>query len=305
MNITVIGAGAVGGYFGSRLHDAGVNVTFLVRERRFNQLKEEGLTVESINGDTYIKEPNIVSDVTKIEACDLVILSVKGYHMDGIYPQLEVLVKKGAKILPLLNGMEHYELLKERFGEESVIGGLCYIVTTLDNGRIVHTSKLHDIVYGPLVEEQATFCEELLPLFEKANMNVTLSKNILNEIWSKYAYITAFSGITTSSRLEIGMIRDTPEALELFKELGKEMYQLAKAYGVDLGDSLVQSFEDRAHQFPRNATSSMHQDLRKGLPLELESLQGGAIRMGEAKGIHLDKVKVIYALLKPFEHGRN
>src|SRR5690554_491892 len=114
MNITVIGAGAVGGYFGGRLHESGENVTFLVRERRLQQLDEKGLKINSVNGDTTIDNLQLETDVAKISHCDLVLLSVKGYHLDGVIPQLEVLVQKGAKILPLLNGVEHYDVLAEK-----------------------------------------------------------------------------------------------------------------------------------------------------------------------------------------------
>ncbi|RKQ17646.1 ketopantoate reductase family protein [Oceanobacillus bengalensis] len=304
MNITIIGAGAVGGYFGARLHDAGANVTFLVREKRKKQLDEDGLNVTSVNGDTYLKEPNVVTNASDIEACDLLILSVKGYHLDGIYPQLEVLVNKGAKILPLLNGMEHYEVLEKKVGQEAVIGGLCFIISTLDKGHIVHTSKQHDLIFGPLKESQRALCKKLAMILEQANVNFTCTDEIQNEIWNKYAFITAYSGVTTASRLEIGAIRKQKETLTLYKEVAEEMRQLAEAYGVNLGgDQFLQSIEEKSFQFPEYATSSMHQDFRKGLPLELDSLQGGALRMAESKGLKLPIIKTLYGLLKPFESG--
>ncbi|MFA8439735.1 ketopantoate reductase family protein [Pueribacillus sp. YX66] len=304
MNITVIGAGAVGGYFGGRLHESGENVTFLVRERRLQQLDEKGLKINSVNGDTTIDNLQLETDVAKISHCDLVLLSVKGYHLDGVIPQLEVLVQKGAKILPLLNGVEHYDVLAEKLGRDAVLGGLCFIITTLDhNGHILHTSKQHGMIFGPLVEEQKEVCERFSERTKKANFDDTYSVNILKEIWKKYAYIVAYSGVTTASRLEIGQIRSNEETLALYKESADEMQQLAKAYGIDLGDDFGEKTAKQAFDLPEQATSSMHQDFRKGLTLEVESLQGGALRLAEKKGLDLPIVRTLYRLIKPYEQA--
>lgn len=302
MNITVIGAGAVGGYFGGRLHEIGANVTFLVREKRFQQIKEKGLKIKSVNGDVTIENPQFETVTTNISDCDLVLLSVKGYHLDGVIPQLEALVQKGAKILPLLNGVEHYDMLVEKLGREAVLGGLCFIITTLDeDGYIVHTSKQHGLIFGPLVEGQREICEQFSELTKKANFDGTYTGDILKEIWKKYAYIVAYSGVTTASRLEIGPIRANKETLALYKETADEMQRLAKAYGIDLGEDFGEKTAEQAFDFPEQATSSMHQDFRKGLTLEVESLQGGALRLAEKKGLDLPIVRTLYRLIKPYE----
>ncbi|SHG18698.1 ketopantoate reductase family protein [Ornithinibacillus halophilus] len=304
MNITVLGAGAVGGYFGSRLADAGANVTFLVREKRKEKLESTGLRIKSVKGDTYFRQPNIATDPSEITECDLVLLSVKGYHLENSYPMIEPLVNRGAKILPLLNGVEHYEILEEKFGKEAVIGGLCFIITTLDqDGNIVHTSNQHNITFGMLDDSHRSTCNQLESVLKNANVEYTYSDEIQEAIWNKYAFITAYSGITTASRLEIGPIRTQKETLELYKDAAAEMKQLASAHGVDLGEKFIDIIEERAFQFPENGTSSMHQDFRKGLPLELDSLQGGALRMAKSKGMQLPIIETIYRLLKPYEQG--
>ncbi|PWA09065.1 2-dehydropantoate 2-reductase [Pueribacillus theae] len=302
MNITVIGAGAVGGYFGARLQEAGAKVTFLVREKRKKQIEENGFKVMSVKGDTILHHVSLESDASNISSSDLVIVAVKGYHLDGVLLQLEQLVSKGAKILPLLNGMEHYEILQQKFGRSAVVGGLCFIITTLDeNGYIIHTSNQHDIVFGPLEKEQKEVCDKANTLMEKANMNVTYTEDILKQIWNKYAFITAYSGVTTATRLEIGAIREVPETLALYRETAEEMQKLAAAYGIDLGSKFSEDTVEKAFHLPENATSSMHQDFRKGLPLEVESLQGGALRLAKEKGVDLPVVRTLYRLIKPYE----
>ena len=131
MHIVVFGAGAVGGYFGGRLAKAGTPVTFLVRERRYNQLSNRGLNIRSIHGD-FTVTPRLALSAGDIEDPDVVIVGLKNYHLEGAWPDLRVLVQKGAAILPLMNGVQHLDQLVREFGEASVFGGVCYIESTLD-----------------------------------------------------------------------------------------------------------------------------------------------------------------------------
>ncbi|WAH38564.1 ketopantoate reductase family protein [Alicyclobacillus dauci] len=135
MNIVVLGAGAVGGYFGGRLALAGSTVTSLVRERRFQQLKNIGLHIESIHGD-FTVAPELALSTDEIENPDIVILAIKNYHLQSALPEIRDPVQRGAKVLPLMNGVQHMEMLVSEFGEESVLGGLCY------RRHLIQTEKL-------------------------------------------------------------------------------------------------------------------------------------------------------------------
>lgn len=303
MKITVIGAGAVGGYFGGRLAEAGVDVTFLVREKRAKQLNQTGLRIKSPFGDCTV-QPHLAKESSEIDGCDLVILAVKNYHLENTIPRLKPLVASGAKILPLLNGVEHFDLLTNEFGAETVLGGLCQIISTLDaEGTILHTNKLHRIIFGPKIPSQSGFCQELEQVLKSAKMEVTLSSNIQQDIWVKYAFITAYSGITTASRLPIDQILKTEATKQVYVDTLQEMWQLAKASGTKLPDDYVDKNVQWSLAFQAGSTSSMHQDFRKGLSLEVESLQGGALRLANKHRVALPTIKVLYALIKPFETG--
>lgn len=303
MKVVVVGAGAVGGYFGGRLQEAGLEVTFLVRENRAKQLREHGLVIQSPAGNVQLT-PQIVVDAKEISACDLVLLAVKNYHLAPVLESLRPLVEQGAKVLPLLNGVEHFAILERAFGKKSILGGMCQIVTTLDkDGRIIHTSKLHDISFGVLDEEQTEFCQHFAKLTEAAVMPITMSHSIWVDLWSKYAFITAFSGITTASRLPINEILKVEPTKKVYHLLLTEMQTLATAKGVTLPAAFVEKTIDRMKLLPDGSTSSMHQDFRKGLPLEVESLQGAAIRLGKEAGVELPTVTTVYGLIKPYEQG--
>ncbi|MDQ7094301.1 ketopantoate reductase family protein [Desulfosporosinus sp. PR] len=303
MNITVIGAGAVGGYFGGRLAEAGHNLTFLVRENRAKQLADSGLVIKSPHGDLALT-PHIVQNPQEIKTCDLIILSTKNYHLEGTFAQIRPLVSLGAKLLPLLNGIEHYELLAKEFGSDKVLGGLCKIFSTLDaDGVIHHTDKIHEITFGALQPSQSKFCLEVKQALENSLLTITCSGNIWDDIWSKYAFITAFSAITTASRLSIDQVAENEATKEVYSHLLQEMWSLSRECGAILRDDFVPQNLNAISNYPKGSTSSMHKDFRKGLPLEVESFQGAAIRLGIKHGLELPTVRALYGLLKPFENG--
>lgn len=305
MNVTVIGAGAVGGYFGGRLAESGLKVSFLVRPNRAKQLTNTGLVIKSPYGDLKLL-PQIVQDVNEIKSCDLVILSVKNYQLEGVLPQIKPLVNLGAKVLPLLNGLEHFELLAKEFGSDNVLGSLCKLISTVDaEGVIHHTSGLHEIIFGALRPSQIDFCLKTKQTLGNSILKITLSNNIMVDIWVKYAFITAFSGTTTASRLSIDQVAENDATKEVFARALQEMWTLARESGVILPDDFVQQNVRGISKYPAGSTSSMHQDFRKGLPLEVESLQGAAIRLSTELGLEVPTVRTLYSLLKPFAERSN
>ncbi|MGP4107557.1 ketopantoate reductase family protein [Virgibacillus sp. L01] len=302
MHIVVLGAGALGGYFGSRWEEAGADVTYLVRGKRAKQLEEQGLKVNSTQGNYVNRNPHVVTEVHDIENPDLVFVSVKGYHLTGTLESLKVLSDKGAFILPVLNGIEHINVLQDYLGEESVIGGLSFIVATLnDDGHVEHSSDFHKLVFGPLNSKQSDICQEFWDLSSKAKVETTYSDSILQELWKKYLFINAFSGITTAADLPIGPVRDNEETLKVAKMILNEMKQLANSYNIEITDEDVAGAKSNLQNFGYDSTSSMHQDRRKGQTLELDHLHGGALRLAEVKGLKMPFTEAVYGIIKPFE----
>ncbi|MFB6803611.1 ketopantoate reductase family protein [Peribacillus butanolivorans] len=303
MNIVIIGAGALGSYFGGRLQQAGQHVQYLVRKKRAQQLKENGLRITSPHGNYDFNELHIIEDVKKIEQVDLVILAVKGQHLQGTIPDLKLLVEKGAKILPLLNGIEHISILQDELSEAAVIGGSAFIIATLnEKGHVIHSNKNHDLIFGPLHPSQTKICDEFEQVVSSAIMGASRTENILIRMWIKYMFITAFSGVTTASNLPIGTIRRFLETNRLLEHVLIEMKQLANAYNVGITEQNVAQALENMAGLPDESTSSMHQDLRKGQTLEVEHLQGGALRLAEKVNLKLPVIETLYGLIKPFEN---
>ena len=149
MRVLVVGAGAIGGYFGGRLLQAKRDVTFLVRARRAAQLAKTGLVIRSRLGDVEIPSPPAVQADSLQEKFDLILLSCKSYDLDDAIRSFAPAVGPGTAILPLLNGMRHIDTLEATFGSEAVLGGHCLISTALDaEGRIHHLNDFHVITFG-------------------------------------------------------------------------------------------------------------------------------------------------------------
>lgn len=303
MNIVIIGAGALGSYFGGRLQQAGQHVQYLVRKNRAKQLKENGISITSPHGNYQFNDLHITENVNDIEKVDLVILAVKGQHLQGTLTDLKVLVEKGAKVLPLLNGLEHISILQDELGDEAVMGGSAFIIATLDEkGHVIHSNDNHDLIYGPLHPSQKKICDDFEQAVGSAIMEVSRTEKILIRMWIKYMFITAFSGITTATNLPIGTIRRFQETNGLLEKVLVEMKELANAYDVGITvQNIAQALENMAG-LPDESTSSMHQDRRKGQILEVEHLQGGALRLADKVGLELPVIGTLYALIKPFEN---
>lgn len=305
MNILVQGAGALGAYFGGRLLEAGHNVAFFVREKRAAQLKKEGLKITSPEGNFESKDVTIYTSPEEVQSIDLVILAVKGYHLDEAILQVQAIVARtGAFVLPLLNGMEHVERLQQAIGKEKVLGGFAAIIATLnEHGHVVHTSSSSVVKFGALHHEQTTICEQLEQINEQVKTNLIREDNILKHMWKKYILITAFSGITSAMQLPTGYIASSEATFNVVKKVVDEMSQLAKLEGIHLTDQEVEKIANNVKSFKPTATSSMHQDMRKGLPIEVEHLHGGALRIAANYDVCIPVIETLYGILKPYENG--
>jgi 2-dehydropantoate 2-reductase len=246
MRILVVGAGAIGGYFGARLAVAGRDVTFLVRPKRAEQLAG-GLIVRSPKGDAKVAAPKLVteasesplgiSSLTARSPFDLVLLSCKSYDLDSAMSSFAPAVGPATMILPLLNGESHIDTLKKRFGAGAVLGGQCQISSTLDEqGHIVHLNDWHLLGFGELDGSRSSRIEAVNESFLGANFEPQLSLQILQDMWEKWVFIASMAGITCLMRASLGDIATaggTGNALDLFAECsaisGKNGYVLRGA----------------------------------------------------------------------------
>ena len=304
MRFLVVGAGAVGGYFGGRLVQHGEDVTFLVRPARKKQLEQTGLVIKSVSGDFSGPVKVITYDDPK-ETFDVIILSLKAYHLSDLKSSLSPYIGASTVILPLLNGYQHYEMLWKDFGKEKVLGGLCYIESTLDSeGSIIHTSKMEDIVFGEWDGSKTERVNRIYEHLSKGGFKVAVSDNVERDIWQKYIFIACMSGITTLLRAPMGPVREVPEAKNTFARLVEEITGIARKKGASLYEDAAERVMRTAESLHPSMKSSMLRDMEKGLPVEVDHFHGYLLQTAEQLGIKREDVPVlsaVYANLKVYE----
>lgn len=296
MKILIVGAGAIGGYFGGRLLEMEANVTFLVREKRQKQLKEHGLVVTSIHGDLHVPDPQTIVSGSRPEPYDVILVSTKSYHLDGAIESIRPYVGDKTMILPLLNGIAHLDALSEAFGSEKVIGGLCFIETTLDeNGKVIQTSPVQDLIFGERNGERSERILQLQATFEGTKANFRLSEKIEQEMWQKYLFITPLSGITSLFRSPIGPIRDQAQGADTLKRLLHETVEIITAIGAPLSEGAMDATWNRLNDIGHGMKSSLQRDMEKSLPTEGDHLFGFLLKKAADLQIAAPTLSAVYA----------
>jgi len=203
----VVGAGALGGYFGGRLLEAGRDVTFLLRPRRAAQIANTGLVVQSPFGNLQLPSPPHVMAEDIESPFDVIVVGSKAYDLDSTMDSFAPAVGPETVILPLLNGMKHIDRLVERFGNERVLGGLCMISATLDDeGRVLHLNDLHGLSYGERAGGRSARVDAIEAQFAGAKFDATASETISQDMWEKWVFIASAAGLTSLMRASIGDI---------------------------------------------------------------------------------------------------
>ena len=301
MRILIVGAGAIGGYFGGRLVEKGEDVTFLVRKKRKQQLEQSGLKITSVHGDIEAT-PTLLLSGEDCTPFDVVLLSIKSYQLDGAINDLKPYVIRDTMIVPLLNGISHIKKLVEAFGENSVLGGLCFIETTLNSdGTIVQSSPIHDLIFGERDGQVTERIRKLEALFSKTKATFQLSENIDQDMWHKYSFITALSGVTSLFRAPIGPIREQESGFRMTADLLNEISTVMKKVDAPIKSNLPELQLEKMLQMGHSMKSSMQRDMEKSFPTEADHLQGFLLEKALEHQVNTPILNAVYANLKIYE----
>lgn len=304
MRVLVIGAGAVGGYFGSRLLEKGVDVTFFVREARRKLLEQKGLFVRSVAGNIKLVANTLVSG-EEARPFDVILFATKAYHLEDVINSIKPYASEETTIIPLLNGISHLERLQEEFGKKRVIGGLCFIESTLnDDGEIIHTSKVHELRFGELNGSATERIQKIDTLFSGTKAKFTCSERIIADMWEKYLFITTLSGITTLMRSSIGAIRHNEYGMNLIKRLFLEVETIMRATGAPLDEQIVAKHMKTIEKMHDSMKSSMLRDIERAAMIEVDHLQGHLLRLAKRHEVDSPLLKLIYHHLQVYELNR-
>lgn len=308
MRTLVVGAGATGGYFGGRLLEAGRDVTFLVRPRRAAELAEVGLRVRSPYGDLTVLAPPAIGPENLAEYFDLILLSCKAYDLDSAMESFAPAVGPETAILPLLNGMQHLQILGARFEPERILGGQCIIAATLNEKReIIHLNDAHSISFGELDGTTSKRVKAIELALNGAKFDVHASPEILQVMWEKWVILATLAGGTCLMRASLGDIARSPEGIDFMLRLLEECRSIATAEGYPPSEEFLDRTRGRLTDTSSPLTASMFRDIENHAPVEADHVIGDLLERGDRHGLvksGCSVLRIVYTHLKAYESRR-
>ncbi|WP_282298164.1 2-dehydropantoate 2-reductase [Stenotrophomonas sp. PS02289] len=310
MRILVLGAGGTGGYFGGRLAQAGVDVTFLVRPARAAQLAQDGLVIRSPLGDATFPVQHVTADGLAALAAekpfDLVILSCKAYDLESSIEAIAPAVSSRTTVLPILNGLRHYAALDARFGRNAVLGGLCFIsATKAPDGAVLHLAPAAKLTFGE--RDNTGSSARVLALAAacvQANVDHLASDAIGQEQWVKYTFLTALAAGTCLMRADVGTIVGTDEGEAIMRGLYAECLAVAEAADEPVPEKAQGIALGALTQAGSALKASMLRDLEAGQQVEAMQIVGDMrLRAREAE-VLAPLLAVAYSHLQAYEASR-
>lgn len=310
MRILVLGAGGTGGYFGGRLAQAGVDVTFLVRPARAAQLARDGLVIRSPLGDAAFPVQHVTADGLAALAAekpfDLVMLSCKAYDLESSIEAIAPAVSSRTTVLPILNGLRHYATLDARFGRNAVLGGLCFIsATKASDGAVLHLAPAAKLTFGERDNTGASArVLALAAACVQAKVDHLASDAIGQEQWVKYTFLTALAAGTCLMRADVGTILGTDEGEAIMRGLYAECLAVAEAAGEPVPEKAQGIALGALTQAGSALKASMLRDLEAGQQVEAMQIVGDMRLRAREAGVLAPLLAVAYAHLQAYEASR-
>lgn len=293
MKILILGAGAIGGYFGARLIRAGADVTFLLRDRRKLLIDNAGLQIESPHG-AFSVQPHTVTAATVEPRYDLIVLAPKAYDLEDALASLAAADSRGM-LLPFLNGFDHMRVLDARYGRARVLGGVAHIAATITStGAVKQLTELHRLTVGPRDAAHETLAREFAELGKTAGYSSVYSEDIEQVLWDKWVFLATLAGMTTVCQGTVGEILATPDGEPLTRQMFTECCAVARADGHPISMDEAAKALAMLTQQGSPLTASMLRDLEGGRRTEHEHILGDMARRGEQAGLAMDLLRLGY-----------
>ena len=306
MRILVLGAGGIGGYFGGRLAAAGADTTFLVRERRREQIAREGLRIESPLGNLQLAAKTVLAEEVRPDY-DAILFTCKAYDLDSAMDAIAPAMggARACAVVPLLNGIAHLERLDARFGRASVMGGTCQINATLrKDGVVVHGDKLQRVLFGERDKGKSERAEALAAEFRKSPVDFTLSEDIEQDLWEKIVFLCALATATCLFRANVREIMAAPGGREAMERALAANAEIARREGHPPREKTMEFARARLTDPEGLWSASMLRDLESGGRVESDHIVGWMLDRARAHGIDDTLLSSAYTHLKAYEARR-
>jgi len=305
MRMLVVGAGAIGGYFGGRMLAAGRDVTFLVRPRRAAELANAGLVIKSPLGDVTLKNPPTVQADKLTEKFDAVLLSCKAFDLEDAVQSFAPAVGAKTAIIPLLNGMLHLDVLDRKFGREHVLGGLCAIAATLNEHReVVQLAPLQSLNFGERDGRISDRVRTIADMMASGNFGAVASEHVVQEMWEKWVFLASLAASTCLMRTSVGNILAAPGGKDFILGMLDEVSAIATAEGHAPRAPFLERTRGMLTAEGSPMTASMFRDIKAGARVEADHVIGDLIARAEAAKTPVSKLRIAYTHLKAYEKQR-
>jgi 2-dehydropantoate 2-reductase len=294
MKILVIGVGGIGGFIGSFLHNAGLEITFIARNTRLNFLKKNGLILQSSIRNIECSKLNVFNSIKDGESFDIIINTVKLYDFDKTFCEIRKKIDGKFVLLPFQNGIYAEEEIKRNLGVENTYGAVAQISSYVNDKQIVkHVGKLATFYVGKYDNSNDNKVEKFCKICRKSGLDFHFKNNIKEKIWEKFVFLSAYSGMTTLTQKTIGEIFSNDFLKDKFITAMKETYTLAKKYNVEFKKNPIEFWLQKIEKMPYEMTSSMFVDYKKKKRLELQWLSGSLVKKSQEFGVNMKVHKEI------------
>ncbi len=302
MKIAFIGIGALGGYFGGRLAQAGNDVVFIARGATLEALRKNGLRVESPVGDFSLPQVHATADPGSAGQVDAIFVTTKTWQVPEAAQQIRPMVGPETVVIPFQNGVEAYDQLAAGLGAEQVLGAMCHIIAMVAAPGVIRHMGLNPLItVGEWNNARTTRLTKLVACLAAAGLEVRVPESIQVALWEKFEFIASFGGVGGVTRAPIGVMRSVPETRSLLERAMQEIVGLAHAYGIAVPDESVANTLKFVDALPPEGTASMQRDIAAGRPSELAAHSGAVVRLGRAKNFRTPVHEFIYHALLPGE----
>ncbi len=305
MKYAVMGAGAVGGYFGARLAAGGDEVVFIARGPHREAMRRSGLKVLSPLGDVHIEAPDVMDVPDDVGLCDIVLFCVKLWDVAAAAETIKPLLARDCAVVPLQNGVTVEDQLSDILGAEHVMGGVCKLSVSIEApGVIRHHGDFAWLGFGERGGESTWRQECLHAACLGAGLNVDSSRAIEADIWEKFVFLAPFAGATSFYRTNAGQIVADPQKRARFEAMVRETAAVGRAKGVALPADLEARTLAFVASAPPAMIASMANDLAAGRRLELDWLSGEVVRLGKELGVATPENAAVTEALEPYAMGQ-
>lgn len=305
MRTLVVGAGAVGGYFGGRLAEAGLDVTFLARPAAARRLEADGLRIRSPRGDARVR-PRVVTPESHAGKFDAVLLCVKSYSLAQALVDVAPAIGGETAVVPMLNGIAHLDVLREAFGDARILGGMCLVAAALGpDGEVVHSLEPHELVFGALSGGPSARAETLQEEWSRANLDVRASPDIVQEMWEKIALLSTTAGSTCLMRAALGDILASPGGPAFVNGLFYECAAIAAAAGHPPRPAFLAFAEAILSRAGSPLKASMLADIERGGPTEGEHVLGWMSERAATTGVAAPTLALARCAVAAYEIARS